>query len=742
MRRIGRALAVVVSMLTIAATSVFAQARNWPSERPPRPLAAHDVKFPSYAVKTLGNGLQVIAVSHHEQPVVSLRLIVRAGAAQDPENRPGVASLAATLLDQGTTTKSAEQIADAIDSIGGALGTGAGSDLTFINAVVMKDSLGFGLDLVSDVAQHPAFAQEEIERQKQQMLSGLRVSYDDPEYLANMVFDRLVYGFHPYGKPQTGTPGTLSAVGRDDLLAFHRKWFGANNAILAIVGDVAPEDAFAGAERAFGSWGRAEADAPKPSEPPPPTRRLVVIDKPGAVQTEIRVGHIGIPRKSADYMALDLAVKILGGEGANRLHRVLRTERGLTYGASADMNGLKQAGDIVAETNTRSETTGETLRLIVDEYWKLIRDRVSERELSGAQDYLTGAFPLTIETPSQIALQILNAVFYGLDLNELQTYRERVNAVSVEDIQRVARNYMHPDRLTIVLVGDASSFVNQLAGAGFDRFERIPAAELDLFAADLRRKPAAPAMGGAVKPMAYRTTENGGGASHETTGLGAAASSRADSARALLNKVIDARGGLDRLKSIRTVRAEAVATVEVAGEGRTIPTTTSIEYPNRYRVDAETAAGPLVQVYADGHYWVRDARGVTEAPPQVREEIKGSIQRDIVPLLLRAAAGAVRVAEAGTAKSSEAALSFRADDMAPVTLVVNRSSGLVVRQQYMPAGAEGLATDEYSDYRVVDGLQVPFKAVVRRPGAPVLERVIKTIEYNVTLPAGLFTRPS
>jgi zinc protease len=729
LKRIIALLSAIVCVVASAAPAAT-QARNWPSERPPRPLAAHDVKFPPYAMKTLANGLQVIAVSHHEQPAVSLRLIVRAGAAQDPENRPGLASLVATLLDQGTTSKSAEQIADTIDSIGGVLGTGAGSDLSFINAVVMKDSLNVGLDLVSDLAQHPAFAAEEIERQRQQLLSGLRVSYDDPEYLANMVFDRLVYGFHPYGKPQTGTPSTISAIGREDLIAFHKRWFGANNAILAIVGDVTHDEAFAGAERAFGGWVRAEVEAPKPTDPPPPTRRLVIIDKPGAVQTEIRVGHIGIPRKNDDYMALDLAVKILGGEGANRLHRVLRTERGLTYGASADMNGLKQAGDIVAETNTRSETTGETLRLIVDEYWKLLRDRVSERELSGAQDYLTGAFPLTIETPSQIALQILNAVFYGLNLNELQTYPERVDAVNVDDIQRVARAYLHPDRLTIVLVGDAASFVKQLPGAGFDKFERIPAADLDLFAADLRRKPPTPAAVGRVKPIALRTVER------------APAPRESESSRALLKKVIDAKGGLERLKAIRTVRAEAVSRVNMGGQERSIATTTSIEYPDRYRVDATTATGSLVQVYADGHYWIRDDRGVNEPSPEVRDDIKGSVQRDLLPLLLRAAAGEVRVREEAIDNPEQAALAFRADDMAPVMLVVNRSSGLVVRQQYTPPGTEGLAIDEYSDYRRVDGLQVPFKAIVRRPGAPLLERIIRKLEYNVALPPGIFTRPS
>ena len=296
-------------------------------------------------------------------------------------------------------------------------------------------------------------------------LSALRVGCDDPEFLANLVFDRLVYGFHPYGRPRQGTPQTLAAITRNDLLAFHKKWFGANNAILAIVGDVTADEAFAGAERAFGKWAQAGVEVSKPIDPPQPARRVVVIDKPGSVQTEIRVGNIAIPRKHDDFMALDLAAKVLGGEGANRLHRVA-VERGLTYGAVADFNALKQSGDIVAETNTKSETTGETLRLIVDEIWKIIREPVGDRELEGAQEYQTGSFPLTIETPSQIALQVLNAVFFGLNMNDLQTYRERVNAVRVEDIQRVARNYLRPDRLTIVLVGDAASFVKQLPGRG------------------------------------------------------------------------------------------------------------------------------------------------------------------------------------------------------------------------------------------------------------------------------------
>jgi zinc protease len=494
----GVRLAVATLLVALAAGLALPPAaeaqgtrwRNWPSSRPPQPLPARDIKFPPYEIRTLTNGLRVVAVMQQEQPAVSLRLLVRAGGAQDPKERPGVAALAASLLDQGTARRSAEEIADAIDLIGGALGTGAGTDLSFANVIVMKDSYDIGLDLLADVAMHPAFAPEEIERQREQLLSGLTVSYQDPDYLAGVVIDRLVYGFHPYGVPSTGTPESVAAITRDDLLRFHETWFAPNNAILAIVGDVTAEEAFEGAERAFGKWPRRDVPPVAFPPPPEPTRRIVVVDRPGAVQTEIRIGNVGIPRKHADYMALDVAIKILGGEGANRLQRVLRSERGLTYGASVDTQALKQAGSIVAETDTRTEATGEALRLAVEEFWRLQRERVHERELADAKAYLTGNFPLTIETPGAIALQVLNVLFYDLDVKDLETYRERVNAVTVDDIQRVARRYLHPGRLSIALVGDADRILPQLKRLGFDRVERVSIDDLDLTAADFRRAPA------------------------------------------------------------------------------------------------------------------------------------------------------------------------------------------------------------------------------------------------------------
>lgn len=490
--RPGRLGVPVTLCAWLVATSAAAQPQSprwkqWPSSRPPRPLSEQEVRFPAFETRTLANGLRVVSVPHHEQPAVSLRLIVRAGGAQDPAGKAGLASLVASLLDQGTRTRTAEQIADTIDSIGGGLGTGAGTDLSFANVIVMQDSFGLGLELLSDVVRHPAFAPDEIERQREQVLSGLKVSYDDPEYLAGVVIDRLVYGFHPYGVPSSGTPESVAALSREDLVAFHESWFAPNNAILAIVGDVPAAEAFAAAEKVFGVWERRDLPAQRFPPPPDATRRVVVVDRPGAVQTEIRVGNVAIPRRHSDYVALDLAIRILGGEGGNRLQRVLRSERGLTYGASADLQALKQAGGVVADTDTRSEATGEALRLAVDEIWRLQRERVEDRELEDAKDYLAGHFPLTIETPDAIALQVLNAMFYELDMRELQTFRERVNAVSVDDIQRAARLYLRPSRLSIVLVGDAATIAGQLRRVGFNEFEVVSSDALDLTSADFKR---------------------------------------------------------------------------------------------------------------------------------------------------------------------------------------------------------------------------------------------------------------
>jgi zinc protease len=722
-----------------------AQQPKWPSEGPPKPLPARDVKFPPYELQKLSNGLQVVAVLHHEQPVVSMRLLIRAGSASDPKSKLGLAHLAANLLDQGTTSKSAEEMADAIDFIGGAMGAGAGTDLSYLNMIVMKDSFDVGMRMLSDMARHPAFAPQEIDRQRQQMLSGMRVSLDDPGYVANAVFDRLVYGFHPYGLPQSGTPETINAITRDDLVAFHRKYFAPNNAILAVVGDVTAEEAFAEATKVFGDWDAHDVPDEATAELPEPTRRVIIVNKADAVQTEVRVGHLGVPRKNPDYMALNLAVRILGGEGSNRLHQVLRTERGLTYGAQASLDTLKRSGDIEAETNTRSEATGEVLRLMSDEFWRLQRERVGEHELADAKAYLTGSFPLTIETPDAIAMQILNVLFYELPIEQLQNFRDRVNAVSVDDIQRVARAYFKPDRLSVVLVGNAAAFESQLGGVGFGRFERVELGNLDLMAADFKRDGtrAGPGgrAGGAGKPDQVGRVQYVPPNQQATI-----VAEEGAKAKALLDRIVEAKGGLAKLRAIRTITAVTTSTAQTPMGAIEAQSTTILEYPNRVRVDTSLPAGRTIQVFDGQQAWVRDPRGVREVDATMVRELEAGLKRDTVALLLAAEAGTIRARALPDVKDDTGAvrqaLELSGNGFEPIILYVAADTALISKQAYVAGGAERpLIEEQFSDYRPVDGVQVAFAARVLRGGKPVLERRVTEIAFNKPVDPALFKRP-
>ncbi|MFN7913775.1 MAG: pitrilysin family protein [Vicinamibacterales bacterium] len=744
-----------------------AQNRQWPSESPPRPLPAREASFPAYEIRTLPNGLQVVAVLHHEQPVISMRMIIKAGAAQDPREKAGVADLAASLLDQGTRTQSARQFQEAIDDMGGSMGAGAATDLTYANVLVMKDGFEAGLRILSDMVRTPAFAPEEIDRQRQQALSTLKVNFDSPEYVADAVFDRLVYGFHPYGLPQGGTASTIASITRDDLVAFHDAWYVPNNAILAVVGDVTADEAFGMAQKVFGDWARKALPSVTFTAPPDPTRRVIVVNKPDAVQTEVRAGHVGVRRNHQDYMALNMALRILGGEGANRLHQVLRTERGLTYGAKAEMDTLLESGDFEAATNTRSEATGEVLRLIVDEIWRLQRERVGPRELSGAQAYVTGSFPITIETPDAIATQVLNVLFYGLPVEQLQTYRDRVNAVRADDIERVARYYLRPDRLSIVLVGNASAFLAQLKGLGFTNVEVVEMADLDLLAADFR-KPGTPIRplptpaptprrgspgahaGFAPQPSGLRMVRAAYvSSSSQAVGRPQVTAEEGANARALLDKVIAAKGGLERLRSVKNL----VVTTRARALGRNAPpdaaeTVTYIEYPGHVRVESKVRGTDVVQVFDGTRAWVRDPNGTHDVPERMIEDFRNGLRRDTITVLLGAADGRLRVRKLPDVKDDDGvvrqALEFSGADLEPLVMYVDSGTGLVAKQTYVAGGMGRSVVEElYSDYRTVDGVQINFAARVRVGGEPALERTVTDVKVGTApLDPALFKRPS
>ena len=462
-----------LALLLVVAPEISAQGQNPPS---PQPLAK--VEFPPYEERLLDNGLRVFALEHAEQPLLSVQLVIGGGGVNDPVDLPGLATFTTALLDTGTTTRSAQEIAESVDMAGGELSTRAAREAIIVSASVLKDSTGLAFELMTDIVLNPAFAPGEIERLRQQSGSGLVANLQDPDFIADAAFIVALYGTHPYAHPAGGTMDSNGRIGREDIVRFHETYFAPNTSALAIAGDLTPEEAFALAEEWFGAWERKDVPTPDVSkldefEGP----KIVVIDNPDSVQTEIRIGQVTVVRKDPDYFPVLIASYVLGG-ASGRLMESLRVERGLTYGAYETIIPRKGPGSLYALTETRTEMTVEAVRLILDEIERLRQEPVPEDELQEVKAFLIGSFPLTIETPADLATRLANISVFDLGDDYLATYRDKLAAITSEDIARVARERITTEDIVILLVGRAETFLEEIEQLG--SVQVIPMPMLDL----------------------------------------------------------------------------------------------------------------------------------------------------------------------------------------------------------------------------------------------------------------------
>jgi predicted Zn-dependent peptidase len=423
--------------------------------KPPVLGAPPALRVPPITTRQLPNGLKIVVVEQHELPIVDVLLQLRTGGEADPANGTGAAALTSALLTEGTTSRSALQIADQAAYLGVRVGASSGWEQSTVSLHTPTAQLDSAMALFADIALHPAFPAGDLERVRRVRLTSLQQLRDRGPSIADRAYATALYGEqHPYGRPLAGTEASIAAISRTDLQSFYDTYYRPNNATLLVVGDVKPDDVERRAQTLFGGWKRADVPAPTNTvAQAPKATTLVLIDKPGAAQSSFRLGGIGAPRSTKDYFALQVLNTILGGSFTSRLNQNLRETKGYTYGAGSGFSMRRQAGPFTASAEIVSAKSDSALIEFMKEL-RAIRDTVPSDELAKAKRYLQLGLPEDFETTGSIAGQMLPLLTYGISLDFYNSAVENIGAVTQADVQRVARQYVDPDRLTLVIVGD------------------------------------------------------------------------------------------------------------------------------------------------------------------------------------------------------------------------------------------------------------------------------------------------
>jgi zinc protease len=467
-----------LAVVTCVALLVPLGAQQGPDRsKPPAPGPAPSLELPPIHKHALSNGLPVWIVDMPKVPVVQVNLIVRAGAAVDPEGKYGLASFTAAMLDEGAGGRDALALADAIEFLGIDISTGSSWDASTVGLFTPVSKLAEALPLMADVALRPNFSEAEVERIRQERLTSLLQQRDNAGALATQGFGRLVFGpRHRYG---TGTLGNSASNGEmtvSEIRSFHGQFYQPQNAHLLVVGDVRPDAVLAQLEKTFGAWTNAGAAPSRPALSNPPqhaAKQIYLIDRPGAAQSQIRIGWIGVPRSTDDYYVLEVLNTVLGGSFTSRLNQNLRERNGYSYGAGSVFDMRASAGPFYASSGVQTDKTVESLREFFNEL-TAIRQPIPADELARAKNYLALGFPAGFETTGSVAGQIGELIVYGLNESTFSQYVSRIQAVTPADAERAANQYIQPDRFAVIVVGDLATIEQPIRAAGLGPVRVVP----------------------------------------------------------------------------------------------------------------------------------------------------------------------------------------------------------------------------------------------------------------------------
>ncbi len=428
----------------------------------PAPLQPRPISIPQPREILLPNGLTLVVVEDTRLPLISYRLAFRVGGAFDPPGIPGLTDLLAGLLPEGTESRTSREIADEVARMGASLSAGATSDYTIVGASALTQFNDPILDLIAEVILEPSFPENEVALAKQNTKESLRQQRAQPSFLASEMVARVMFGDHPYSIVAP-TPESIDRTSREEFVKFHRAKLVPNNAVMIVVGNVRYEHILQRVESLFSTWQRGEDIAANFPAPPVRTRKTAyLVDRPGSAQSNIVIANRGITRTDPDYFPLMLMHTVLGANASSRLFMNLREEKGYTYGAYSSLDARRSAGTFRATAEVRTPVTGDSLKEFFYELNRIRSEPVSKKEISDAKSYLTGVYPIRLETQEGLTDQLVQIKMLNLPNDYLQTYREQVSAVTVEEIQRVAEKYVKPDEAALIVVGDGNLVVEQI----------------------------------------------------------------------------------------------------------------------------------------------------------------------------------------------------------------------------------------------------------------------------------------
>ena len=452
----------IAARLIVVTVAVFLTSAAIAAQKPdrgtvPKPGAPPALKLPPIQKLKLANGLPVWIVEQHEVPMAQVNLIVRAGSGADPAGKFGVASMTANMLDEGAGGKSALELADAIEFLGAALGTSSTFDYSAVRVSAPVARLGDALPLMAEVVLNPNFPSNELERLRKERLTRLLQARDDPAAIMEMAFPRIVFGEkHRYGTPAGGGTAEVKAMTVDDLRSFHQTYYRPENATMLVVGDVTAASVMPLLERAFGSWkgtGPATVVAKIPEAPQLTKRQIYIIDKPGAAQSQIRIGWVGVPRSTPDYPTIQVLNTVLGGSFTSRLNTNLRETHGYSYGANSGFEERVSPGSFSASAGVQTDKTADALKEFFNELTGILKP-IPGDELDKAKNYVALGFPAEFESTGDLAQKMEEQVVHSLPDEYFPSYIRSVVQVTGPGVEKAAGRYIQPDKFAVVVVGD------------------------------------------------------------------------------------------------------------------------------------------------------------------------------------------------------------------------------------------------------------------------------------------------